>query len=238
MPGFLWSITVRQSRETTIFLIASNMFWCSSIYLGNGSLEASVVRGDRIVVCSARLERKSAKYRTKPIKDLTSCAERSIDHRTIFSVFLKSASILCRDMWCPRKLILRLKNSDFLGLQYIFTSRKVSIINLTYSTCCSSVSDQMMISSRYTWQNTPIYFRNMSLTRLWWTAGELFQPCSITSHSNDPSGMLTVVYFIEFSFINVWKKLSLCREPLSLTSVGQNFIYLWHPVLIAYSVCI
>ena len=125
---------------------------------------------------SARPGRKSAMYHMRPRNTWTSVANLGTGQFMMWLTFFASGLIPWQEMWWPRKSTSVQNKLLFLTEQYRFVFRRASSTSLTFCLCSAKLSDQIITSSRYTWQILLINFRNAEKTQCWWTAREFWRP--------------------------------------------------------------
>lgn len=123
-----------------------------------------------------------------PPKEWISTRLFGVGQSRILCTFFGSGSIPHAKMWCPRKLISLQNSKVFFGEQKRCTSCKAWSTKQMFCSCSAIIWDQMIISSRYTWQILPIRYLSMQLMCHWWTARAFQTPMSMTVHSCRPQG--------------------------------------------------
>ena len=168
--------------------------------------ESFIVKGVRTTVWSASLGRNLVIYLTRLRKLQTSVVEQGFGHFMILSHFEDCGSIPCAEIWWPRKSSSVTKNWHFLAFRCKCECQRACMIKLTCSQCSSRLSDQMTMSSMYTWQKRPTYLHRAAVIQRWWIGGAFFSPIGIMSHSYSPKGVLMAVKGTLSGWTSVWKK--------------------------------
>jgi len=203
--GFSWLIVVKQSLLMTRCLMLLNIAWWWQVQVGKAMLHSLQVSSMSIMVYLARVGRNNAMYLTSPRNWCICFANFGAGQLRIWRTFDWSTSIPHAKMWCPEKLISIVNSVDFFSEQYNWASLSTSRTIAMFCLCSSSVSDKMIMSSRYTWHIFPIRSLSASVTCLWCMASEFHIPMGIMTHSHNPNGVSIAVYLMSSRCTRVWK---------------------------------